>query len=136
MGLLSSIAADAAEESIIDAALEEALAVMQSMLVNEGQFSLFDSLIEPEFEANATAPIPVGWNEVTAGDYEDFLGETCEAGNQIMHEAYELAQAMQAIDTASGMLSEDPAEGFWSDVSFVGQRLSSLSDQSEFEGDE
>lgn len=72
---------------IIQAGLEEALSTMQSMTANEGQQTVFESTIAPEFEAASGASPEEGWPGVDVGAYMDFVGEIVEAGNQIM-EAY------------------------------------------------
>ena len=83
-------------KEIIDEGLQEALDTMQSMIVNEGQTSVFESTITPAFESAAKASPEDGWETVTGDPYSDFMGEICETGNQIMEAAYEYAQEVLA----------------------------------------
>jgi hypothetical protein len=83
-------------KEIIDEGLQEALSTMESMIVNEGQTSVFESTIAPEFESAAQASPTDGWDDVSADPYSDFMGEICEAGNQIMQAAYDYAQEVLA----------------------------------------
>lgn len=83
-------------KEIIAEGLQEALSTMELMIVNEGQTSVFDSSIAPAFESAAQASPEDGWDEVSADPYSDFMGEICEAGNQIMEAAYEYAQEVLA----------------------------------------
>ena len=77
---------------IIKEALQEALSTMEDMVGNAGQLSVFNSYVQPQFIENAQAPIEDGWEDVDIGEYMDFMGEIVGEGNQIMAEAYELAQ--------------------------------------------
>jgi hypothetical protein len=83
-------------KEIIKEGLDEALSTMELMIVNEGQTSVFQSTIAPEFEKNADASPEDGWEDVSGDPYSDFMGEICEAGNQIMEAAYEYAQEVLA----------------------------------------
>jgi hypothetical protein len=83
-------------KQVIEQGLQEALETMESMCANEGQFSVFESTIAPEFESAAQAGPTDGWSGVDAGPYSDFMGEICEAGNQIMEAAYDYAQEILA----------------------------------------
>jgi hypothetical protein len=83
-------------KEIIAEGLQEALQTMELMIVNEGQTSVFESTIAPAFEAGAQASPEEGWDDVSADPYSDFMGEICEAGNQIMEAAYEYAQEVLA----------------------------------------
>lgn len=80
---------------IIATALQEAISTMQSMIVNEGQASVLEGTFIPEFRSNAQASPEQGWQPVNCYPYCDFMGETVEAGNQIMERAYVLAYALQ-----------------------------------------
>ena len=77
--------------SVINQGLEEALATMEFMLVNEGQQTVFESYVRPEFRQNAQASVFEGWSYVSCDPYCDFMGETVETGNAIMENAYEQA---------------------------------------------
>jgi hypothetical protein len=79
-------------KEIIAEGLQEALSTMESMVVNEGQTSVFQSTLGPAFEDAAQASPEDGWDDVSADPYSDFMGEICEAGNQIMQAAYDYAQ--------------------------------------------
>lgn len=85
-------------KEIINEGLQEALSTMESMVVNEGQTSVFESTIAPAFESAAQASPEDGWEDVSGDPYSDFMGEICEAGNQIMEAAYEYAQEVLADD--------------------------------------
>lgn len=89
--------------SITSDALLEALDTMQSMIVNPGQQSVFDKYISIDFKDtySSTFEDPCeGWEEVDAGDYVDFMGEICEAGNSIMIDAYDYACEVQYFEDA------------------------------------
>lgn len=99
MGLFSFIdsVVDAQNaKQVIEEGLSAALSTMESMIVNEGQTSVFESTIAPAFESNANASPEDGWEDVTGDPYSDFMGEICEAGNQIMEAAYDYAQEILA----------------------------------------
>lgn len=84
-------------EDIVDAAFVEALAVMGKMPVNAGQITVYEQHIVPEFiKTRAQLPVEVGvfWDDVVLQEYIDFMGEIMEAGNQIMHNAYVLANTI------------------------------------------
>jgi len=83
-------------KEIIAEGLDEALSTMESMVVNEGQTSIFESTLGPAFEDAAQASPEDGWNDVSIDPYSDFMGEICEAGNQIMQAAYDYAQEVLA----------------------------------------
>jgi hypothetical protein len=83
-------------KEIIKEGLDEALSTMELMIVNEGQTSVFQSTLAPAFESAAQASPEDGWDDVSADPYSDFMGEICEAGNQIMEAAYEYAQEVLA----------------------------------------
>jgi len=97
---------------IIQAGLDEALGTMESMIVNEGQGSVFESYIGPEFESAATASPTEGWPGVDAGAYVDFVGEIVEAGNQIMeaYYAYALDVLMQQEEYDEDNIDEETGE--------------------------
>lgn len=99
MGLFDLLAviqdANNAKE-IVQQSLEEALSTMESMVANEGQTSVFENYVTPEFEAAASASPEDGWPGVDIGDYMDFMGEIVEAGNQIMEAGYEYAMEVMA----------------------------------------
>jgi hypothetical protein len=76
---------------IIREGLSEALETMESMLVNEGQLSVFNNTIKPEFQQNAQASPFDGWDYVSCDPYCDFMGQTVETGNSIMENAFEEA---------------------------------------------
>ncbi len=83
---------------IIESALNEAIAVMQGMIVNEGQATVLTDTFIPKFERNAQADPSDGWQPVDPQPYESFMSETVEAGNQIMQQAYMTAKiAMSAL---------------------------------------
>lgn len=89
--------------SIVSDAFAEAVETMTEMIVNEGQRTIFADYIFPEFQAvfEATRQDPCeGWDDVDAGDYADFMGEICEAGNSIMQDAYEYACDIREIAEA------------------------------------
>lgn len=77
---------------VIKEGLQQALSTMEDMVGNPGQQSVFNSYVQPQFIENAQAPIEDGWEDVDIGEYMDFMGEIVGEGNQIMAEAYALAQ--------------------------------------------
>jgi hypothetical protein len=84
-------------KEVINEGLQEALDTMEGMCANEGQITVFESYLSPDFEREAAANSPTeGWPGVDAGPYSDFMGEIAEAGNQIMEAAYEYAQEILA----------------------------------------
>jgi hypothetical protein len=95
-GLFLSIVRSAVSISearaLIREGLEEALSLMEGMVGNAGQQTVFNDYVEPQFRENAQADIEDGWTDVDIGEYMDFMGEIVEEGNQIMADAYELAQ--------------------------------------------
>ena len=90
--VVSSTISISEARSVIRQGLEEALSVMEGMVVNAGQATVFKNYVEPEFRINAQSDIEDGWQDVDIGEYMDFMGEIVEEGNQIMADAYELAQ--------------------------------------------
>jgi hypothetical protein len=78
--------------NVIRQGLEQALSVMEGMVGNAGQATVFKDYVEPEFKSNAQADIQDGWTDVDIGEYMDFMGEIVGEGNQIMADAYALAQ--------------------------------------------
>jgi hypothetical protein len=88
-------------EEIIAEALEAAIMTMNNMIVNNGQKSVLDDYIVPVFRTNAQATPFEGWNDVSAGPYIDFMGQTTEAGNQIMEKAYKIAKIIQLLGYAT-----------------------------------
>ena len=90
--VVSSTISISEARSVIRQGLEEALSVMEGMVVNAGQATVFKDYVEPEFRTNAQADIEDGWEDVDIGEYMNFMGEIVEEGNQIMADAYELAQ--------------------------------------------
>lgn len=79
-------------EQIIQDALESAIDIMLGMCSNEGQASVMNNYIIPDFRSNAEADPYEGWSYVNAGDYMTFVGEIVEAGNAIMDSAYQIAK--------------------------------------------
>ncbi len=77
---------------IIESALNEAIAVMEGMIVNEGQATVLVDTFIPKFEKNAQADPSDGWEPVDPQPYQSFMSETVEAGNQIMQQAYLIAE--------------------------------------------
>lgn len=99
MGLfdLLNIIEDIGDASqVIEEGLQEALGEMEGMCANEGQLTIFEGYLAPEFEAAAGNSPMEGWPGVDAGEYSDFMGEIAEAGNQIMEAAYDYAQEILA----------------------------------------
>ena len=97
-------------QDIITGGLDEALSIMGSMVANEGQASIFESTIAPEFESNTEQALDsedYEWEDVDAGDYMDFMGQIVEEGNGIMASACLFAQLVEkASDEISGMDDE------------------------------
>jgi len=84
-------------KQVIEEGLQQALDEMEGMCANEGQSTVFEGYLAPEFEAAAASNGPAeGWSGVDAGPYSDFMGEIAEAGNQIMEAAYDYAQEILA----------------------------------------
>lgn len=81
----------ASARAAVEGGLYEAIETMQSMIGNEGQQSILDSYVIPEFQGNL-GPIQDGWEEIDIGDYMDFMGDIVGEGNDIMTAAYEEAQ--------------------------------------------
>lgn len=92
--------------NVIKEGLAEALLVMNGMLGNAGQETVFKDYVQPQFVINAQVPIMDGWQDVDIGEYMDFMGEIVNEGNQIMADAFDLAQqilseieaALESID--------------------------------------
>ncbi len=78
--------------NVIKEGLQEALFVMGGMVGNAGQQTVYENYVVPEFKGNAQADINDGWQDVDIGEYMDFMGEIVGEGNQIMADAYTLAQ--------------------------------------------
>lgn len=78
--------------NVIREGLEEALLTMESMVGNAGQQAVFNDYVQPQFTQNAQASVNDGWEDVDIGEYMDFMGEIVEEGNQIMADAYQLAE--------------------------------------------
>jgi hypothetical protein len=87
------IVAEELKQEIINEGYEEAISVMESMVVNEGQEAVLSGQIIPDFEIRKDS-VPAGedWPWVSASPYEDFMSEITEAGNSIMARAYFLAK--------------------------------------------
>lgn len=100
---------------IIRAGLYDALDTMDSMIVNEGQRTVFDQYLKDEFQNNASANIDDGWEDVDAGDYIDFMGEIVEEGNYIMQDAFNYAEevASEAEEAEEGEEGEEGSGGLW-----------------------
>lgn len=84
-------------DEIVEEGLTRSIFIMKSMIVNEGQRSILVGKIIPNFEKNSKDPVENGWSFVSAGPYVDFLGETVEAGNQIMNAAFKLANQVKNL---------------------------------------
>lgn len=82
--------------------LEEALGVMEGMLGNEGQQSVYDDYVVDAFQENAQAKPSEGWEDVDIGEYMDFMGEIVDEGNGIMADAYAEAQEIEEEFMAEG----------------------------------
>jgi hypothetical protein len=89
---ISSGISIAEARNVVRQGLQESLSLMEGMVGNAGQLSVFNDYVQPQFTENAQAPIEDGWEDVDIGEYMDFMGEIVGEGNQIMAEAYELAQ--------------------------------------------
>jgi hypothetical protein len=92
------IAAEEIKYEIIEEGFQEAISVMESMVVNEGQETVLSGQIIPDFELRFQV-VPPGedWPWVSASPYEDFMSEITEAGNSIMARAYFLAKITDFI---------------------------------------
>ena len=101
--------ADVSEaKQLIIEGYEDAISTMESMVGNEGQQTIFETYVIPEFEANL-GPIKDGWTDVDIGDYMDFMGDIVGEGNDIMGDAYSEAQdLLSEIEEAI----EEFGEGF------------------------
>ena len=112
MGLLSSVASfvsSALSEGLISEALSDAISEMEGMCANEGQASALIQIL-PDFESAASASVDEGWEDVDAGPYIDFMGEIVEAGNQIMANAYAIAQELSGEGGDGEEYDEDTGE--------------------------
>lgn len=112
MGLVSSAASfiiSVLSEGIIGQALQEAISEMEGMCANEGQASALTNIL-PDFEDAAGASVDEGWQDVDAGPYVDFMGEIVEAGNQIMANAYAVAQELSDAGGDGEEYDEDTGE--------------------------
>jgi len=90
---------------IVEEGLAQALSTMEAMVGNEGQQTVYNDYVVPQFRA-AKRPVAEGWPGVDIGEYMDFMGEIVEEGNSIMEFAYEEAQAIlseteESIEAAS-----------------------------------
>lgn len=83
-------------EEIVQSGLEEALSIMQGMCVNEGQNSVFNDYVEPQFKQNAMNDVESGWENVDVGQYMDFMGAIVAEGNSIMEATYAYARKVKA----------------------------------------
>lgn len=80
-------------EEIVFLGLQQAIATMEAMPVNEGQITVLTDTILPRFEARANSiRPPAGWIDISCNPYCDFMSEITETGNQIMRAAYEEAR--------------------------------------------
>jgi hypothetical protein len=88
----------ASPKMIIMEGLEEALGLMESMIVNPGQGAIYENEIQPAFEnatilAIASAP-EFNWDEVMT-EYPEAVGEMVEEGNNVMIDACNQAEELQ-----------------------------------------
>jgi len=99
-------------DEIIQEGLDEALGTMESMIGNEGQGTIYESYVAPEFESAASASPQEGWPGIDIGEYMDFMGEIVEAGNQIMEATYAYAVdvLMQLEEYDEGEIDEETGE--------------------------
>jgi hypothetical protein len=97
-------------QEIISSGFDNALSTMESMVGNEGQQSIFDTVVVEAFRENKT-PVKEGWTDVDIGDYMDFMGDLVKEGNDIMAEAYALAEEILSE-------IEEQAEAFGDDGIF------------------
>jgi hypothetical protein len=98
IGIIAEVAGAYYEEELIEQGLEEAIETMESMIGNEGQQSVLETYIIPEFELKASRiKAPNDWPGVDPYPYQDFMGEIVEAGNQIMDDAYQEAAIADQI---------------------------------------
>jgi hypothetical protein len=77
--------------AVVAEGYQEAISTMSGMIGNAGQQTVFNDYVQPAFAANL-GPVEDGWEDVDIGDYMAFMGEIVEEGNQIMADAYDLAQ--------------------------------------------
>jgi hypothetical protein len=119
-GLLAAfveIAAEELKQEIIDEGYEEAISVMESMVVNEGQEAVLSGQIIPDFEIRKDS-VPAGedWPWVSASPYEDFMSEITEAGNSIMARAYFLAKITDFVGDQADQENQSRGVGGYIDV--------------------
>ena len=80
-------------DEIINRGLAQAIEVMNSMIVNEGQETVLEETFIPEFVARVREiRPPLLWLDISCSPYCSFMSETVETGNQIMRAAYEEAR--------------------------------------------
>lgn len=79
-------------DNALEEALLEALEIMESMIGNAGQATVYERYIVPAFiEAFQVSKVTEGWEEVDIGEYMAFVGIIVDEGNQFMVDAYEEA---------------------------------------------
>lgn len=98
---------------VVREGLQNALSTMEGMVGNTGQETVYNDYVQPAFISNA-GPIQEGWNEVDIGEYMDFMGDIVGEGNDIMSEAYDLAQEIlsELEEALEGAGDEDYDEDF------------------------
>jgi hypothetical protein len=99
MGLFSialDFIQDQSAKQIVQEALQESFDVMESMIGNEGQQSVYENYVQEAFYESAQGDIENGWEEVDIGEYMEFMGEIVAEGNNIMSDAYEYANEVLA----------------------------------------
>lgn len=121
-------------EDIVFEGGQQAISTMETMLVNAGQEAAFTSYILPAFEDSidfALSSPEYEWNDVDAGPYVDFLGDTVEEGNMIASGACLLAQLIEA---ASDEISDidDGDNGLLSIFSSASEYADELDDEGDF----
>lgn len=80
---------------IIESAYYEAMDTMFGMTVNPGQETVFFNYIIPDFaDALVDSSPEDDWPDVDIGEYMSFMGEIVNEGNQIMSQAFTLAQEL------------------------------------------
>lgn len=108
--LFIELAGEEIAEEILADGLDQAITTMEGMCANEGQTSVLTSYIIPEFENNteeAQNNEDYEFQDVTAGDFSDFMGEIVEEGNSIMQTASLYARLVEAAsDALSGFDDE------------------------------
>lgn len=130
LSLAIEYAGEQIAEEIVFEGGQQAISTMESMLVNAGQEAAFVSYVLPAFEdsiAFALSSEEYEWNDVDAGPYVDFLGDTVEEGNMIAGGACLLAQLIEAAsDEISGI--EDGDNGLLSIFSSASEYADELDD--------